>query len=136
MTGKEKWYLHKFRATYLTKLLRDHVNSQTGVKEPGLDLRTVRKMAGHKEITSTMRYVPGAVLRGVWINGKAWQGYAVGSGYAELALVAVAVGLHSVVSFNVAQRTNEFGIRMALERIADSNRALSSQPPRPASASA
>ena len=42
----EKWYLHKFRATYLTKLLRD-----------GLDLRTVQKMAGHKEITSTMRYV-------------------------------------------------------------------------------
>jgi site-specific recombinase XerD len=42
----EKWYLHKFRATYGTKMLRD-----------GIDLRTVQKMMGHKEITSTMRYV-------------------------------------------------------------------------------
>jgi hypothetical protein len=34
--------------------------------------------------------------------------------FAWLALALAAVGLHSVVSYTVAQRTNEFGIRLAL----------------------
>ena len=42
----ERWFLHKFRATYCTLLLRS-----------GLDVRTVQKMMGHSDMESTMRYL-------------------------------------------------------------------------------
>ncbi len=40
------WYLHKFRATYITRLLRE-----------GLDLRTVMRLSGHSDMESVMRYL-------------------------------------------------------------------------------
>ncbi len=43
----ERWYLHKFRATYCTKLLRTNK----------LDIRTVPQMMGHGDLASTMRYL-------------------------------------------------------------------------------
>jgi integrase len=42
----ESWYLHKFRATYCTKLLRS-----------GMDIRTVQAMMGHSDLESTTRYL-------------------------------------------------------------------------------
>ena len=42
----EQWFLHKFRATYITTLLRS-----------GMDLRTVMKFSGHSDLKSVMRYL-------------------------------------------------------------------------------
>ena len=49
-TGKQRecehWYLHKFRATYITTMLRS-----------GLDIRTVMQLSGHSDLESVMRYL-------------------------------------------------------------------------------
>ncbi|XBH15305.1 site-specific integrase [Edaphobacter paludis] len=42
----ERWFLHKFRSSYATALLRG-----------GLDVRSVQKLMGHSDLESTMRYL-------------------------------------------------------------------------------
>ena len=42
----ERWWLHKFRATYITTLLRN-----------GVDLRSVMSLSGHSDLESVMRYL-------------------------------------------------------------------------------
>ena len=51
----ERYYLHKFRATYATRLLQN-----------GVDVRTVQKLLGHSSLDSTIRYLQPA-------RGKAMQ---------------------------------------------------------------
>ncbi len=48
----------------------------------------------------------------VWARGRLIS--ALFAGFSILALILSAVGLYSVVSYSVAQRTNELGIRIAL----------------------
>jgi len=45
----ERWYLHKFRATYTTNLLR-----------AGIDVRTVMKYTGHADMETVLRYLSAA----------------------------------------------------------------------------
>ena len=45
----ERWYLHKFRVTYTTNLLR-----------AGIDVRTVMMYAGHSEMATVLRYLSAA----------------------------------------------------------------------------
>jgi integrase len=60
----ERWYLHKFRATYITTLLRN-----------GVDLRTVMKFSGHSDLESVMRYLRPAEGKEVQakVNAIQWR---------------------------------------------------------------
>ncbi|MBB6144741.1 integrase [Silvibacterium bohemicum] len=60
----EHWFLHKFRATFITTLLRN-----------GLDLRTVMSLSGHTDLESVMRYLRPAEGKHVQdrINAIKWR---------------------------------------------------------------
>lgn len=60
----ERWFLHKFRATYITTLLRG-----------GMDLRTVMTQSGHSDLDSVMRYLrpaEGAAVKAK-VNSIRWR---------------------------------------------------------------
>jgi integrase len=59
----EQWYLHKFRATFCTTLLRS-----------GMDLRSVMQLSGHSDIESVMRYLRPAEGKELQksMNGVSW----------------------------------------------------------------
>lgn len=60
----EGWFLHKFRATYITTLLRN-----------GLDLRSTMALSGHSSLDSVMRYLrpAGGVEVQKRVNAIVWR---------------------------------------------------------------
>jgi integrase len=65
----ERWYLHKFRSSCVTRWLRP-----TSMGGAGLDLRTVMRLSGHSDLASVMRYLSPAdndIVRKS-VNGIEW----------------------------------------------------------------
>ncbi|MGB9415100.1 MAG: site-specific integrase [Acidobacteriaceae bacterium] len=64
--GKEcsRWYIHKFRATYTTRLLRS-----------GMDPRTVMEFTGHEDLATVLRYLApaGAEESQVTVSSIKWS---------------------------------------------------------------
>jgi integrase len=60
----ERWWLHKFRATCITRLLQS-----------GMDLRTVMKFSGHSDLESVMRYLSPAADAAIkaHVDGVEWM---------------------------------------------------------------
>jgi integrase len=60
----EKWFLHKFRASFITTLLRN-----------GMDLRSVMSLSGHADLASVMRYLRPAEGQAVQdkVNSIKWR---------------------------------------------------------------
>ena len=61
----ERWFLHKFRATFCTKMHRN----------PEMDLRTLQSLMGHSDLASTMRYLRPAekVQTQALVNRMKWS---------------------------------------------------------------
>jgi integrase len=59
----QRWFLHKFRATYTTSLLR-----------AGIDVRTTMRYTGHSDLATVMRYLSPAELPDTQkkVNAIAW----------------------------------------------------------------
>lgn len=60
----ERWWLHKFRSSCITSLLRS-----------GMDLRTVMKFSGHSDLASVMRYLAPAADEAIkaQVNAVKWM---------------------------------------------------------------
>ena len=59
-----EWYLHRFRSTYITRLIR-----------AGIDLRTIMRLSGHSDLDTILKYLRPADNEETQaaINGIAWR---------------------------------------------------------------
>ena len=107
-------------AIYLPYTIKMPMSTQILVRTRVEPLTLLREVRAQVRAVNPEQQVMGHVRNlEQWISGeREWQQErliaTLFSAFAVLALVLSVVGLYSVVSYIVAQRTNEFGIRMAL----------------------
>ncbi|HEY3938201.1 MAG TPA: ABC transporter permease [Bryobacteraceae bacterium] len=107
-------------AVYLPFSLSMHVWTQILVRTRGEPLAILNRVRAEVKAVDPDQQVFGQVRDlEQWIQHEPEYSYerlvaALFSGFSLLGLVLAAVGLYSVVSYSVAHRTNEFGIRVAL----------------------
>lgn len=55
--GVSDFTCHSFRHYFATHLIESKVNPVTGIREPGIELETVRQILGHANIATTVLYI-------------------------------------------------------------------------------
>jgi site-specific recombinase XerD len=55
--GIADFHPHSFRHYFATQLVRSRVNSETGLVEPGVELKEVQQLLGHASISTTAIYI-------------------------------------------------------------------------------
>lgn len=107
-------------AAYLPYTLRMPMYAQMVVKTRGNPLAMLRTFRARvREVDSEQQIMNGTISLEEWIEQELdWQREHLVSilfgAFAVITLALAALGLYSVVSYTVAQRTSEFALRMAL----------------------